>query len=73
MWAFIFATLSVQLGILAYNWLYWRRRRLTDCCSAAQVSLSILIPARNERENLPRLLESLTLQRDRAVECWVCD
>lgn len=73
MWAFIFATLSVQLGILAYNLLYWRRRRLTDCHSDARASLSILIPARNERENLPRLLESLAPQLGCAVECWVCD
>lgn len=35
--------------------------------------LSILIPARNERENLPHLLESLALQLSPDVECWVCD
>lgn len=36
-------------------------------------TLSILIPARNERENLPYLLESLAPQLRPGVECWVCD
>ncbi|MCS6919034.1 MAG: glycosyltransferase [Fimbriimonadales bacterium] len=37
------------------------------------MELSILIPARNERENLPRLLASLASQLGAGVECWVCD
>jgi len=36
-------------------------------------TLSILVPARNERENLPQLLESLAPQLSPEVECWVCD
>ncbi len=40
----------------------------------AKQKLSLLIPARNERENLPRLLESLTPQlQGKPVEVWVCD
>ncbi|MCS7209214.1 MAG: glycosyltransferase [Fimbriimonadales bacterium] len=39
----------------------------------ARANLSILIPARNEIENLPRLLASLAPQLDEGVECWVCD
>lgn len=41
--------------------------------SEASPTLSILIPARNEIENLPRLLESLAPQIGEGVECWVCD
>ena len=40
----------------------------------SQIALSLLIPARNERENLPRLIESLAPQLARPdVELWVCD
>jgi len=36
-------------------------------------SLAFLIPARNERETLPRLLASLREQCDEGDEIWVCD
>lgn len=36
-------------------------------------TLSILIPARNELENLPHLLKGLVPQLSPEVECWVCD
>lgn len=71
MWAVVFGVLAVQLSILLYNLSYWRRRRLAP--SAAACTLSVLIPARNERENLPRLLESLAPQLTTGVECYVCD
>ncbi|GIV09075.1 MAG: glycosyl transferase family 2 [Fimbriimonadales bacterium] len=103
MWVLILGALSVQLSILVYNLVYWRRRRLVLPCSEqarrnrkyldplgttakaassallfrgegeGYPTLSILIPARNERENLPRLLESLAPQLSAGVECWVCD
>lgn len=36
-------------------------------------SLAFLIPARNERINLPPLLEALNTQRVPQMEIWVCD
>ncbi|MCS7300144.1 MAG: glycosyltransferase family 2 protein [Fimbriimonadales bacterium] len=44
-----------------------------DAGQGRRVALSILVPARNEVENLPRLLESLAPQWTPAIECWVCD
>ncbi|MFQ3611961.1 MAG: hypothetical protein SNJ72_10770, partial [Fimbriimonadales bacterium] len=62
---FILAVLMVQAAILVLNLLYWRKRRLGRAgeCDGNLPTLSVLIPARNERENLPRLLESLAPQR----------
>ncbi len=63
--------LGVQLAILAWNIGYWKLRRPPQ--SAGRVSVSVLIPARNERENLPRLLEALDRQSLRPDETIVCD
>jgi len=41
--------------------------------SGVRATLSLLIPARNEIENLPPLLERLAPQLREGVECWVCD
>ncbi|MFN7015726.1 MAG: glycosyltransferase [Fimbriimonadales bacterium] len=78
MWVLILGTLATQLGLLLYNLAYWRRRGLSPAVPSSQRSaglprLSILIPARNEMGNLPRLLESLAPQLGDGVECWVCD
>jgi glycosyltransferase involved in cell wall biosynthesis len=64
-WLIIYGALAVQLGIL-----------LGGCQAGASENaptLSVLIPARNEAENLPALLESLAPQLGAGVECWVCD
>ena len=72
-WLIIYGALAVQLGILLYNLAYWRRRQLQAATSVSAPTLSVLIPARNEVENLPVLLASLTPQLGAGVECWVCD
>ena len=72
-WLIIYGVLAVQLGILLYNLAYWRRRQLQAATSVSAPTLSVLIPARNEVENLPVLLASLTPQLGAGVECWVCD
>lgn len=73
MWIIIYGVLAVQLGILLYNLAYWRRRQLQAAASVSAPTLSVLIPARNEVENLPVLLASLATQLGAGVECWVCD
>lgn len=73
MWLLIYGVLTVQLGILLFNLVYWRGRRLRAGAPAHAPTLSVLIPARNERENLPVLLASLAPQLGAGVECWVCD
>lgn len=70
-WVLIFTMLTIQWAILINNWLYWCSRHLPK--NEATVSLSVLIPARNERENLPELLETLAPQLKDGMECWVCD
>jgi hypothetical protein len=72
-WLIIYGTLAVQLGVLLLNLAYWRGRRLQVGASADAPTLSVLIPARNEAENLPVLLTSLAPQLGAGVECWVCD
>jgi len=72
-WFIIYGVLAVQLGILLYNLAYWRGRRLRAGASVGAPTLSVLIPARNEVQNLPALLESLSPQLGAGVECWVCD
>ncbi len=67
------AALAVQLSVLLYNLAYWRRRRLSAAAGADLPTLSVLIPARNEAENLPALLATLAPHLSAGVECWVCD
>jgi hypothetical protein len=69
--AAIMAGLVAQLVVLLWNIAYWKLRRLPE--SRSHVQVSILIPARNERENLPRLLEALARQTMPPCEVWVCD
>ncbi|MDW8107733.1 MAG: glycosyltransferase family 2 protein [Armatimonadota bacterium] len=71
-WLLVFAVLAVQMAILLSNLAYWRKRRLL-ASDGILPTLSVLIPARNERENLPALLESLAPQLTSGVECYVCD
>ncbi|MCS7273486.1 MAG: glycosyltransferase [Fimbriimonadales bacterium] len=71
-WLLVFAVLAIQLTILLSNLAYWRKRRLL-AGNGALPTLSVLIPARNERTNLPALLESLAPQLTSGVECYVCD
>mgnify|MGYP001025859640 CR=1 FL=1 len=63
--------LLVQSLVLACNLLYWRRRRQAPALES--VRLSVLIPARNERGNLPDLLAALAAQSLPPEEIIVCD
>lgn len=66
--------LNIQMIILIINWHYLSRRRMErGCANASTPTLSILIPARNERLHLPHLLEALPSNRYEGVEVWVCD
>ena len=63
--------LLVQSVVLIWNLLHWRRRGEASAPGAAR--LSVLIPARDERENLPDLLSALAVQTAPAAEILVCD
>jgi len=64
-WA-IAGLLTLQTLILVWNIWYWGCRRFIT--SDPQVSLSVLIPALNERHTLPRLLAALSEQTCRPLE-----
>lgn len=61
------------LGLAAGFLLLWR----VPACGIAQVnsvtSISVIIPARNEEHNLPGLLESISLSKNRQIEILVVD
>ena len=67
----ILALLLAQLSILAWNAFYWRSRRAP--VNEPNARISILIPARNERHNLPHLLSALAGQSFATFEILVCD
>lgn len=66
--------ITIQFAILFINLFYiYRSKKRADPC-VLPVSLSILIPARNERDRLPMLLETLCGHGiDEGIEIWVCD
>lgn len=63
--------LLVQTVVLVVNLSYWRRRRPE--APAHGLRVSVLIPARNERDNLPRILTALAAQQPVPWEVLVCD
>lgn len=63
--------LLAQSLVLAWNLLHWRRRG--EAPALEPVRISVLIPARNERHNLPELLAALAAQRVPPEEIIVCD
>lgn len=68
---FILGILGVQLVILVQNLVYWKFRPQPE--TASETEISVLIPARNERDNLPSLLAALSRQDRHAAEVIVCD
>mgnify|MGYP006425131483 CR=1 FL=1 len=65
-------------GVLAANFMYLRMHRPSQqdaqaLPSDAQPCISVLIPARNESDNLKRLLPSLLAQTYAPLEIWVYD
>jgi len=68
--------LSISLTMAGVCLRLWDRLRLHKAGAASQgdrPEVSVIIPARNEAHNLPRLLSSLTNQRDRPLEIIVVD
>lgn len=63
--------LVAQFAVLAANLLHWRRRRPTG--DGSGLAVSVLIPARNERDTLPKLLRALAEQTQPPFEIIVCD
>ncbi len=60
------------LGVLAFNVRHGRRGRSADGLSAS-IRVSVLVPARNEEDNLQRLLPSILMQRGVEFELIVVD
>ncbi|NPV46836.1 MAG: glycosyltransferase [Armatimonadetes bacterium] len=63
--------LLVQTVVLLANVAYWRHRRPDP--PAQGLRLSVLIPVRNERDNLPTILAALAAQQPAPWEVLVCD
>jgi chlorobactene glucosyltransferase len=61
----------VQAVVLAMNLAYWKRPRAGG--NGKSLRVSVLIPARNERDNLPGLLAALAAQDFAPWEILVCD
>ncbi len=61
------------LVLLGLNWLYLRSARRIDFKNERVPRLSVLIPARNEQENLRRLLPSLAAQSYPNLEVIIYD
>lgn len=69
--ALVVLLLTLQALTFVWNLYYWKARELA--LPPPAVSLSVLIPARNERHNLPRLLTALRAQEYAPREIIVCD
>lgn len=65
--------LLCALGLPAGFLLIWRIPRCHSTRSHPAITLSIIIPARNEEHNLPRLLHSIAALRPRPTETLVVD
>lgn len=62
-WLSGFTAASIVCGTLMYRY----RKRITSQTDCARQGVSVIIPARNEAENLPRLLASLAEAEDTEV------
>lgn len=76
--AFLIGIHVCVAGVLAANFVYLRmhrpsRRLHSNASPDIAASISVLIPARNEAENLQRLLPSLLAQTHARLEIWVYD
>ncbi len=67
------APLLCALGIPAAFLLIGRMRRCPPACSIAAPAFSVIIPARNEEQNLPRLLTSIFSSSLKPIEVLVVD
>lgn len=69
----ILPALLCVVGLAAGFLLLWRIPTCAEAQSDAAVGVSVIIPARNEESNLPRLLRSIATSNLRKVEVLVID
>lgn len=69
-WAIV-VFLTAQTAVMVWNIWYWVCRQFV--ISDPEVTVSVLIPARNELQSLPRLLAALQAQTYRPAEIIICD
>ena len=69
----IFPALLCVVGLAAGFLLLWRIPTCSYAPADAAVGVSVIVPARNEENNLPRLLQSIATSTSRRVEVVVID
>jgi 4,4'-diaponeurosporenoate glycosyltransferase len=69
----IFPALLCVVGLVAGFLLLWRIPTCSDARADAAIGVSVIVPARNEENNLPRLLRSITTSASRRLEVLVID
>ena len=69
----ILPALLCVVGLAAGFLLLWRIPMCTNAQSDAAIGVSVIVPARNEENNLPRLLRSIATSTARKVEVLVVD
>ena len=69
----ILAALLCVVGLVAGFLLLWRIPTCSRAQTSASVDVSIIIPARNEEDNLPRLLQSIATSSSQKFEVLVVD
>lgn len=75
MWAqWVLPVLGAQAAVLLANLYHWRRRRVPlEEGEALPLSVSLLVPVRNERTRLPGLIEALRRLQPAPLEVILCD
>ena len=69
----IFPALLCVVGLVAGFLLLWRIPTCSEARAGAAVGVSVIVPARNEENNLPRLLQSIATSTSQRVEVLVID
>lgn len=69
----IFAAILCVVGLGAGFLLLWHVPTCPDAQADSAIDVSIIIPARNEENNLPRLLRSIPTSTSRKIEVFVVD
>lgn len=69
----ILAALLCVAGLAAGFLLLWRIPTCVEAQSDAAVGVSVIVPARNEENNLPRVLRSIATSTSRKVQVLVID
>lgn len=69
----IFSAILCVTGLIAGFFLLWHIPTCPDALADSSVDVSIIIPARNEENNLPRLLRSIPTSTSGKIEVFVID